>query len=83
MRSRKRVLYRRWMVGCTYTVMSNRLIVHLRRDKYSSDTSFLDQRNIPALNRIGNPDDIIGTVLVENSEVCASFFFDSVSTFKS
>lgn len=29
-----------------------------------------DQRNIPALNRIGNPDDIIGTVLVENSEVC-------------
>jgi len=28
-----------------------------------------DQRNIPALNRIGDPDDIIGTVLVENSEI--------------
>ncbi|KXN85892.1 hypothetical protein AN958_10734 [Leucoagaricus sp. SymC.cos] len=28
-----------------------------------------DQRNIPALNRIGNPDDIIGTVLVDNSEI--------------
>ncbi|KAF9451434.1 hypothetical protein P691DRAFT_699271 [Macrolepiota fuliginosa MF-IS2] len=30
---------------------------------------FIDQRNIPALNRIGDPDDIIGTVLVENSEI--------------
>lgn len=28
-----------------------------------------DQRNIPALNRIGDPDDIIGTVLVEDSEI--------------
>lgn len=28
-----------------------------------------DERNLPALNRIGEPDDIIGTVLVENSEI--------------
>ncbi|KAF8155932.1 hypothetical protein B0H34DRAFT_514537 [Crassisporium funariophilum] len=28
-----------------------------------------DQRNIPALGRIGDPDDIIGTVCVENSKI--------------
>ena len=32
-------------------------------------TSLVDQRNIPALGRIGDPDDIIATVLVENSTV--------------
>lgn len=32
-------------------------------------TSLVDQRNIPALGRIGDPDDIIATVLVENSKV--------------
>ncbi|KAJ3576803.1 hypothetical protein NP233_g180 [Leucocoprinus birnbaumii] len=33
-----------------------------------------DQRNIPALNRIGDPDDIIGSVLVENSEILAETY---------
>lgn len=33
-----------------------------------------DQRNIPALNRIGDPDDIIGTVLIENSEILAETY---------
>jgi len=28
-----------------------------------------DQRNIPALGRVGDPDDIIATVLVENSKI--------------
>lgn len=32
-------------------------------------TSLVDQRNIPALGRIGDPDDIIATVLVQNSKV--------------
>ena len=32
-------------------------------------TFVVDQRNIPALGRIGDPDDIIATVLVENSKV--------------
>ena len=38
----------------------------------------LDQRNIPALGRIGDPDDIIASVLVENSMVylflCYGFY---------
>jgi hypothetical protein len=29
----------------------------------------LDERNIPALNRVGDPDDIIATVLVQDSKV--------------
>ena len=29
----------------------------------------VDSRNIPALGRIGDPDDIIGTVLVEGGKV--------------
>lgn len=33
------------------------------------DDDDADQRNVPALGRIGDPDDIIGTVLVENSKV--------------
>lgn len=33
-----------------------------------------DERNIPALNRVGDPDDIIGTVLVENSEILADTY---------
>ncbi|KIK01018.1 hypothetical protein K443DRAFT_99429 [Laccaria amethystina LaAM-08-1] len=32
-------------------------------------TSLVDQRNIPALGRVGDPDDIIATVLVENSKI--------------
>jgi hypothetical protein len=31
--------------------------------------TFTDSRNLPPLGRIGNPDDIIGTVLVEDSKV--------------
>ena len=34
----------------------------------------LDQRNVPALGRIGDPDDIIGSVLVEKSKVFTFFF---------
>lgn len=41
----------------------------------ATDTHFLrrlaDDRNVPALGRIGDPDDIIATVLVENGEVRA------------
>ncbi|KAF7760566.1 hypothetical protein Agabi119p4_11242 [Agaricus bisporus var. burnettii] len=33
-----------------------------------------DERNIPALNRIGDPDDIIGTVLVKNCEIQAETY---------
>lgn len=29
----------------------------------------IDSRNIPALGRVGDPDDIIGSVLVEDSQV--------------
>ena len=44
-------------------------------------TSLVDQRNIPALGRIGDPDDIIATVLVENSKVRLqlALFFASYS----
>ena len=31
--------------------------------------TYLDERNIPALNRVGDPDDIIASVLVEDSKV--------------
>ena len=35
----------------------------------SQPLHILDQRNIPALGRIGDPDDIIGSVFVEKSKV--------------
>ncbi|KAG9040842.1 hypothetical protein FS837_013034, partial [Tulasnella sp. UAMH 9824] len=33
-----------------------------------------DARNVPALNRIGDPDDIIGTVMVQDGRVIASTY---------
>jgi len=30
----------------------------------------IDRRNIPALGRIGDPDDILGSVMVEGGKVC-------------
>jgi hypothetical protein len=34
-----------------------------------------DQRNVPALGRIGDPDDIIASVLVENSMVILFLYY--------
>ena len=31
--------------------------------------NYVDSRNVPALGRIGDPDDIIASVLVEDSKV--------------
>jgi hypothetical protein len=33
------------------------------------DSSGLDERNIPALGRIGDPDDILASVMVEDGKV--------------
>ncbi|KIO30138.1 hypothetical protein M407DRAFT_242329 [Tulasnella calospora MUT 4182] len=33
-----------------------------------------DNRNVPALNRIGDPDDIVGTVMVQDGKVIASTY---------
>jgi len=33
------------------------------------NATLIDSRNIPALGRVGDPDDIIGSVLVEDSRV--------------
>lgn len=38
-------------------------------DLYLIRRLLLDDRNIPALGRIGDPDDIIASVRVENGEV--------------
>jgi len=40
--------------------------------KFTSSACCTDQRNVPALGRIGDPDDIIGSVLVEDSKVSSS-----------
>ncbi len=32
--------------------------------------TYEDERNIPPLGRIGDPDDIVASVLVENGKVC-------------
>jgi hypothetical protein len=38
-----------------------------------------DERNIPALGRVGDPDDIIGTVLVQDGSVFPALYFALVS----
>lgn len=53
--------------GCIYTVCISPVkfcVLHLLRN-----LSCLDDRNIPALGRIGDPDDIIASVLVEDGKV--------------
>ncbi len=40
------------------------------------DSSGLDERNIPALGRIGDPDDILASVMVEDGKV-SIFYLES------
>jgi len=46
---------------------------------YLFDVSGLDERNIPALGRVGDPDDILASVMVENGKV--SNFYLSITLF--
>jgi len=65
MRLRNQWLCKQTMAGCIFTVCPT----FEPKQLMNVFLTWIDQRNIPALNRIGDPDDIIGTVLVENSEV--------------
>jgi hypothetical protein len=61
---RSMALYKCEMAGCTYTVSSCA--------QHYTERDFMcvaDERNPPPLGRIGDMDDIIGSVRVENSQV--------------
>jgi hypothetical protein len=45
------------------------LPVRLALTPYPVNVSRTDERNIPPLNRIGDPDDILASVRVENGKV--------------
>lgn len=53
--------------GCIFTVRKGSLL-HIFDEKLTAQIQ-LDQRNPPDQGRIGDSDDIIGTVLVDNGKV--------------
>lgn len=58
-----------WVDAHSRSVSRSTVSTPFSKTSGNAETGVVDQRNPPALSRIGDPDDIIASVLVENSRI--------------